>query len=66
MNELDVSMMRARSGPVPWNAAPASATTVRRSDWGTDCTSASRLVSSSVVETGTEVSGVSISEPLRR
>ena len=47
-------------------AVLASATTVRRSDWGTDWTRLSRLVSSSVVDTGTAVSGVSISEPLVR
>ena len=66
MKELEVSMIWPRLGPASLNAAPDSATTVRRSACGTDCTRLSRLVRISVVETGICVSGVSISEPFFR
>ena len=66
MNELEVSMIWPRLGPASLNAAPDSATTVRRSACGTDSTRLSRLVRISVVDTGISVSGVSISEPSLR
>ena len=52
MNELEVSMIWPRLGPASLNAAPDSATTVRRSACGTDWTRLSRLVRISVVDTG--------------
>ncbi len=66
MNELLVSMIVARSGPVPSNAVPSSSMTVRRSPLSTLLTNESRSTSSSVAASGVLVSSRSIVEPSRR
>ena len=66
MNEVPLSMIRWRSGPVPLNAAPSSPTVVRRASWSTDSTVVERSPSSFWVGNGTRVSAIAISDRSRR
>ena len=63
MNDVPVSMMRCRSGPVPAKASPSSWTVVRSDRWFTDRTVVERSPSSFWVGSGMRVSAIAICEP---
>ncbi len=63
MNDVPVSMIRCRSGPVPAKACPSSWTVVRSDPLCTDSTVFDRSPSSFWVGSGIRVSAGAICEP---
>ena len=66
MNEVPVSRIRCRSGPVPAKASPSWWAVVRREPRCTDSTVFEMSPSSFCVGSGVRVSSVAICEPLWR